>query len=329
MSGDSFDINVLPAGRGDCIHLRFFSVDKWYNIIIDSGPTGNKGNKHGFASLMQKIKNDGETVDLLCFTHVDEDHIGAAECFFGNVASVGAQEYVKQVWMNIPEYEAANLTLQAPSRTEPLGAKEAVILCQYLMWHKIPVYYSIPQGVRLQFGNVRLHALLPTQERLADYKQWWTKQRKNTTGTELLSSRKTDKSEPNGSSIAIMIFACEKKMLFCGDAFSDDLQIAAAQWAGTGFDLVKLPHHGSIRNITMEMLQAMNCGNFVISADGKRKRPTQDTIDLLGKYGSACGGVTLYGNYLWDEIEKRDGVNIIVLGKDPITVTGKIEIRTK
>lgn len=339
MSDNAFQINVLPAGRGDCIHLRFYSQDKWYNIVIDSGPSGKKGNKHGFANLMRKFGQDGELygeeVDLLCFTHVDEDHIDAAECFFGNEASIGAQKYVKQVWMNVPEYEMVNLTPLKPSRIEPLTAGKAVTLCQYLMWHKIPVYYSIPQGVRLQFGDVRIHTVLPTPDLLADYKQWWVKERKNTTGTELLGAEKKDTNKANGSSIALMIFAFGKKMLFCGDAYRDYLRTVAEQWAGNGFDLVKLPHHGSIYNIGEEMLQAMKCRNFIISTDGKNGRPAQDTIKLLGEYGKTCGGVTVYGNYEWDHIVKWnyikecDSLKIVVLDKKPITVEEIIDIRTE
>lgn len=329
MNKHAFHINILPAGRGDCIHLRFFSVDKWYNIIIDSGPAGKKGNKHGFASLMQKINDDGESVDLLCFTHVDDDHIAAAECFFGNVNSIGAEKYVKQVWMNVPEYEMAKLTALEPSRTEQLTAEQAVTLCQYLKWHKIPVYYNVPQGIRLQFGDVRLHTVLPTQEKLTDYKQWWVKERKNTTGTELLVAEKTDTNKANGSSIAILIFAFGKRMLFCGDAYKEDLQDVAEQWKEIGFDLVKLPHHGSIYNIGLEMLQNMNCRNFVISSDGKRDHPSKDTIKLLDEYGNSCDGVTVYGNYPWEHIEKTDSAKIVVLNEKPITVAEKIEIRTE
>ncbi len=36
----------------------------------------------------------------------------------------------------------------------------------------------------------------------------------------------------------------------------------------THFDLVKLPHHGSYKNITKEILGKIECSDYVVSTDG-------------------------------------------------------------
>lgn len=361
MDNQSFEINILPAYHGDCIHLRFYSVEneyekteesvkymedlnstgsqkppafRWYNIVIDSGPAKHK---EGFSRLLHSIRDNGEKVDLLCFTHVDDDHILAAEKFFGNPGvSENAAAYIEKIWINIPRSETDQAQPIQPRYTERLSPNSAVDLYGYILWHNIPCETWISARKTMECGKVQIQTVLPTPARLDEYAAWWKQKRQ----AEQLSTDPVDSSESNGSSIVLLIDAFGSKLLFTGDAFAEDLEKVAAEYAGSGFDLIKLPHHGSKANISESMLDAMKCKYYIISADGRqkkleKKRPSLRTIELIQKHAMEKGCVTLYGNYDWEYVrelvsnKKLECVKIITLEKAPIQITDKIKIRTE
>lgn len=362
MDIQNLKINILPAYDGDCIHLRFYllahddakpekraermqeqedetppEADKYrcVNVVIDSGPSDHAD---GFTRLMHSIRDAGEKVDLLCFTHVDDDHIQAAEKFFGNpVASLRARDYIEKVWINIPQYETEKAVEKKPSHNEKLSPRRAVDLYSYLLWHKIPCETWVSAGRTERYESAVIRVVLPTDKRLGEYEAWWKTKRPN---DQLAATAPQDPSKSNGSSIALLVEVFGSKLLFAGDAYADDLEAAAQTYAASGLDMVKLPHHGSRRNTSETMLEQMKCSCFVISGDGSqkqldKKRPSLDALELVNGYGMREGAVTLYGNYDWDYVSAwvRDdhvtGVNIIKLDHKPIQISDKIEIRTE
>lgn len=102
-----------------------------------------------------------------------------------------------------------------------------------------------------------------------------------------------DSSIANQASI-VMVFEYEgMRILLCGDApASCILQGLPGQ---THFDIVKLPHHGSARSISDELLHRISADAFLICADGT-SHPTKLTIaKLLNSHNS----VRILGNYSW------------------------------
>ena len=97
----------------------------------------------------------------------------------------------------------------------------------------------------------------------------------------------TDKSVPNLSSIVLMAEAGGKKILMTGDARGDDvlegLEIAGYKIDGSMvIDVLKVPHHGSNRNVDLAFFQAVPARTYVISAaGGKHKNPDPDVLDWI------------------------------------------------
>ena len=54
-------------------------------------------------------------------------------------------------------------------------------------------------------------------------------------------------------------------------------------------DILKLPHHGSIRNATPEFFQAIVARHYVISADGENGNPDLETLKVLTDVRAADG----------------------------------------
>lgn len=80
-----------------------------------------------------------------------------------------------------------------------------------------------------------------------------------------------DKKPANGSSICFIADYNGKRVLFTGDAHSDDL-IAALNLIDPAnpvkFDLVKLPHHTSKKNVSRELIEKLDCSRFLTSTNG-------------------------------------------------------------
>lgn len=81
-----------------------------------------------------------------------------------------------------------------------------------------------------------------------------------------------DTSLTNGSSIAVVIRGQGTSMLFLGDAWAEDIvsHIKAGGADQVVFDAIKVAHHGSRRNSSVELLQRIDAPCFLISSDGSR-----------------------------------------------------------
>lgn len=319
---ESIEINVLPAKNGDCIHIRLLSQGTSYNVVIDSGPGICSGQ---FGDLLDRIRERGEVVDLLCFTHIDDDHIRAAEKVLCRRSF--DTSCIKMVWVNLP----SSVTSYIPTQDELDYCRTSVTsACE--LWiaigaKRIPCKTTVTAGMQMVLGDAVVDVLLPNQLRLDEYYKSWEKeeQRLKSQGKYILTSiGAPDTSPQNGSSITLMLTINGKKLLFTGDAFAEDLSIAAQKFTGDeGFCLVKLPHHGSDSNISTEMIDSLNCSCFLISTDQRPDRPSQTTIDLLANYGTQKDqAVVLYGNYSWPKIKNPDkGLEIYQLSGSDAPVT--------
>src|SRR5262249_2459240 len=114
-----------------------------------------------------------------------------------------------------------------------------------------------------------------------------------------------DDEPPNGSSIAFIAEWHGKRVLLAGDAHTDMLveglrHLAGAEGAPDRVDLFKRSHHGSIGNPSRELLETVDCRNFLLSTNGSRHgHPDPESIARILKFGSS-GPKTLYFNYRQD-----------------------------
>lgn len=101
----------------------------------------------------------------------------------------------------------------------------------------------------------------------------------------------SDTSIANQSSIVFTFEYAGIRNLFCGDAWAENIP-------GGKYDLVKLPHHGSIRNISDALLSRIQADTFLICADGTSHPNKQTIAKLLQQYGNIsirCLAVSMKG----------------------------------
>ena len=96
-----------------------------------------------------------------------------------------------------------------------------------------------------------------------------------------------DRSVPNLSSIMVLAEAGGRKVLLTGDGRGDHL-LEGLERAGVlgsdgnlHVDVLKVPHHGSARNVTKEFFQAITSDTYVISANGRDGNPDLTTLTWI------------------------------------------------
>jgi beta-lactamase superfamily II metal-dependent hydrolase len=103
---------------------------------------------------------------------------------------------------------------------------------------------------------------------------------------EAVAAELLEKTASNLSSIVVLAEANGRRMLLTGDARSDfilDGLKAAGLLPGGKIhvELMKVPHHGSVRNVDQDFFERVTADHYVISANGKFDNPDVGMLKLL------------------------------------------------
>jgi hypothetical protein len=145
-------------------------------------------------------------------------------------------------------------------------------------------------------GGLKLTILGPSQERLAALqKDWLAKSAAaaaagaSAAAMEAIAAAFLDESVYNLSSIVVLAEAKKRRMLLTGDARGDfileGLRRAKLLDADGHIhvDLLKVPHHGSDRNVSTDFFRAVTADHYVISADGLHGNPDVATLQMISQ----------------------------------------------
>ena len=139
--------------------------------------------------------------------------------------------------------------------------------------------------------GLKLTVLGPVKDRIEKLQQEWnTFITKKGLATDkegkALAAAFVDGSVFNLSSIVVLAEAGKKRMLLTGDARGDDV-LSALKSSGLlkggkiHVDILKLPHHGSDRNVAPEFFEKITADHYVVSADGKFGNPEVETLQMI------------------------------------------------
>jgi len=134
----------------------------------------------------------------------------------------------------------------------------------------------------------------------------------------------SDTSLANGSSIAVLLEYPKDKptvrLLLAGDAWPSVLEASIdvlLPQPGSRLDLsgLKLPHHGSVANLSTSFLGKLRCKNYLVSTSGAVFRhPHARAIELLLSNHEGQGKPRLHFNYLtettrrwYEEVDQKAG----------------------
>lgn len=294
-------IRLLAASYGDSILVSHSSEESTFNLLIDGGPDKTFGIGSGqrrrgpLRIALDEIKKKNQCVDLVILTHIDSDHIQGLIKAFQTKGYLG--ELAKQVWLNassnisnylnnpeIPENAISFSACDSPETSISEGKTFEQVLSDLDCWRR----KVIVAGQVLNEGPFKFTILSPTDNNLKRLNCRWPDERfsANTAGekndyhqsiTELLKNDafSQDRSPTNGSSIAFILEVEQKKILFLGDSYACTIVESLEKLGYTKqnkltVDYVKLSHHGSSRNTSVEMLNLIECRSYLISTDGTR-----------------------------------------------------------
>jgi len=272
------------------------------NILIDGGTAKTYQYKNHRGKLVDgdlkisvdKIKSNGEFIDLLILTHIDDDHIGGLLRWCENDNEFGT--IVKSIWFNsgklISEYFKADevvennimINVRENNNTSILQSKTfEEFINQYNIWDK---RLKVAGDTYTLFDTLRIKILSPTYEKLEPLNIKWEKElnhlstaARNDYNLLLRDHLKNDNWKEdeqifNGSSIAFILEYNGKSFAFLGDAHPSTILNGLCQF---GYDeknklkveFIKLSHHGSKANNPRELLNTIDTNNYIISSNSK------------------------------------------------------------
>ena len=208
-----------------------------------------------FRNLLTSIIRSGETLDALIITHYDDDHIGGIL----KACDPGFTE----IYFNASKIHSRVLA----------GDEIAIDGARIIVHAPKPEMLSRAMA-KMEEANAQLASVSD-----------WTCSLDDLMAKPYPSS---DTSIANQSSIVFTFEYAGIRNLFCGDTWAENIP-------GGKYDLVKLPHHGSIRNISDALLSRIQADTFLICADGTSHPNKQTIAKLLQQYGN----ISIYSNYSW------------------------------
>jgi hypothetical protein len=346
----TFFVEMLPAENGDCLLLEYGNQTGCGRVLIDCGA---KSTVPVIASrLGQPRGHDGHAFELFVLTHIDADHInGVLSLFDERDLQLRFDDIWFNGWHQINRFlgvrqaEDFSTLLEDPTRKLPWNRAFSAESDKYPAPVVVPDGSS-PPTLTLP-GGMQLTVLSPGLSQLKRLAKGWREvlreidPQKAVLGRErrrrpdpvedfanfalepLAAARaRRDTSVANGSSIALLAEFAGRSVLLAADAHADVLvkSIGALQRARgregkrLKIDALKLSHHGSANGTTIPLLDALECGHYLVSSNGNIfYHPDRESIARVILHGGQQP--TLHFNYrsidneLWDSavLKRRYG----------------------
>jgi beta-lactamase superfamily II metal-dependent hydrolase len=325
----TLDVTLLPAGQGDSILLEYGDLGERHRVLVDGGPARCYAD---VAARLAELPADRRRVDLLVLTHVDADHV---EGVIKLVNDAGLAVEISEVWFNGYEQLPPDDELGAPqgeilsallsARGIPLNTRFDGQAVARRNGAALP-RAELP-------GGLALTVLGPDLATLRALRAGWEKECRRAgiapgstrDALELLAARgkltpldsylealepealaaapetAADASVTNASSIVLLAEYDGRSVLLTGDAtptvLTGGLERLLAERNRSVLDVnaVKLPHHGSRRNVTHEVLDLLRSPAYLVSSDGSYfHHPDAEAIARVVTRGK---GASLLFNY--------------------------------
>jgi beta-lactamase superfamily II metal-dependent hydrolase len=314
-------LRVVQAEEGDCLILECGQPTNPTRVLIDGGPETVyeehlRGQLHEIRDaggkldlvVLSHVDND-HTVGLLdLMAELEELRANnaqetiAIEAFWHNAfhRTIGRDTEIeprlKSLWANAGAAQAtmtsAGIAVQGISEGDRVRQAAVVLgipINPGFANNNLVSVDGTPGPISL--GNLTLRIVGPTEENLeelrSEWLEWLDRFEDEVANEDPSVAAMADSSIPNLSSIMILAEAEGKKVLLTGDGRGDHL-LQGLERAGLlspegtlHVDLLKVPHHGSDRNVTREFFETLTADTYVVSANGKNGNPDLLTLTWM------------------------------------------------
>jgi hypothetical protein len=158
------------------------------------------------------------------------------------------------------------------------------------------VMFPAPKKVSLGSG-LALTVIGPDEERVREFQRRWNEDLLSILAKETESANAasfSDDSPFNLASICVLAKMKGRQMLLTGDARGDFI-LSGLEKAKLlhktkplHIDLLKVPHHGSDRNVEDSFFERVTADSYVISGDGEHGNPEVDTLKMIARARGAA-----------------------------------------
>ena len=308
-----FKLRIFQAEYGDSLIIEFGTVSDPRYILIDGGPAYIY--ERHLKGELQKIQNNGGKLDLMILSHVDNDHIIGlldlmAELREQRDNRIQETISIKNLWHNsfsqsidsgnniAPRLNRLLSNLQ-PNSSMTLtdmtmkGISQGHQLRIAASLLKIPMNSGFTENLvsvntapgPITIDNLTIQLAGPTRKNLTELRNEWLEWVDKTANVipvdDPYLAAMIDRSIPNISSIMFLATVETKTILFTGDGRGDHLLqgLKQAQLLNSNgklhVDVLKIPHHGSDRNVTKKFFDTIHANIYVISANGRHGNPDE------------------------------------------------------
>jgi beta-lactamase superfamily II metal-dependent hydrolase len=317
------NLHVVQADLGDCLLLEYKENEQGASkfILVDGGPTDTY-TKHLKHVLKEKV-GEGGHLDLAVVSHIDNDHICGMIRFLqflkqDKMVGKPPSTRVDALWHNTlkqnigiespnaakvlmlaTEAENLGLLIGLPMGTERgFGEDETLTkLADHLgIWvnpgftDKIILSESAPAPWKM--GKLRTWILGPDRSNLEKLQGEWSEWLQNKVKAPVRGA--IESRAPKLSSIILLLEEeGGRKILLPGDGTGEEilngLRALGKLDADGRFhvDVLKLPHHGSERNVSKAFFEKVSADVYVISAKGTN--PARETLEWIAESASERG----------------------------------------
>jgi beta-lactamase superfamily II metal-dependent hydrolase len=299
-------LHVIQAEFGDCLLIECPDRGRVKHILVDGGPAGTYA--ASLRSVLQRVGRRGAAIDLAVLSHIDNDHIlGLLDYLRELRDKTGTRRAtlppVRSLWHNSFTLAAggadvapvARRILAQAASEEPMrglaaivrGVAEGDALTALAAELKMPLNTGFASGHVLvgasgpiKLGDVTIHLAGPSRAILEKLREEWLEWQRKHAGaaTDRAGAVAADRSIPNLSSITMLVEWQGRRLLLTGDGRADQvaegLQSAGLLVGGAmHVSVLKMPHHGSARNMTPDFLRTVTADRYVFSANGRYGNP--------------------------------------------------------
>lgn len=177
----------------------------------------------------------------------------------------------------------AAAVLQSYNEALKLGS-----LASILQVTRNPPDQSLLTGDRaaLTIGDARLRILGPLDAQIEEFRKEWHEKLGPAGAGPAALAQYLDDSIPNLASIVALLEYDGTSVLLTGDA-RGDLVVEACRTAGLikngklKVDVLKVPHHGSDRDLEISFFEIIEAKHYIISANGNFGNPDKASLEML------------------------------------------------
>ena len=326
-----FDIEMLPAGHGDCLWIEYGDGSATHRWLMDCG---TQQTARVLLSRVDAVPQHQRMLELFVMSHIDSDHIGGVLPFFkavqrglrfGDVWFNGWRQLAGQLGARQGEmFSTAIQDFELPWN-ERFGGKAVAVdgddlpVCVLPGGMKLTLLSPTPSQLRklapVWTREMRRYGLEPGSR--VDYGRFLKGTPSTSTDVDQLADSPFagDAALPNGTSIAVLAEYGGAAALLGADAHAPALAASIRRLVGPAgrlkLDAFKVPHHASQNNLSTELLQLLDCRQYLVSTNGDYFcHPDREAIGRIIKYGG--DRPTLFFNYrsrynvIWERPDLRE-----------------------